>query len=108
MTCDWRIHKSPITNHYLRGVILQENNALDEAVAALKRALYLDPDFVIAYFALGHLQARLGRGREATRSFANARSLLQICAPEAVLPESDGITAGRLLEILNSIEEALT
>jgi chemotaxis protein methyltransferase CheR len=94
-------------HHYLRGVILQEHNALDEAVAALKRALYLDPDFVIAHFALGHLHVRKGRSREAARCFANARSLLRTCAPDAVLPESDGITAGRLREILTSMEEAL-
>jgi chemotaxis protein methyltransferase CheR len=94
-------------HHYLRGVILQEHNALDEAVAALKRALYLEPNFAIAHFVLGHLQVRQGRSREAARCFANARSLASACAPEAVLPEADGITAGRLLEILTSMEEAL-
>lgn len=94
-------------DHYLRGVILQEQGALEEAVAALKRALYLDPDFAVAHFALGHLFLRQNRRRDAARCFANARSLVRTFAPEAVLPESDGITAGRLLEILNSTEEAL-
>ena len=94
-------------HHYLRGVILQEQGALDEAVAALQRALFLDPGFVVAHFALGHLVLRQGRSRGAARGFANARALLQKCAPEAVLPESDGITAGRLLAILTSMEEAL-
>ena len=94
-------------HHYLRGVILQEQHALDEAVAALKRALYLDPDFTIAHFALGHLMQRLSRSSEAARCFANARALLRTCPPEAVLPESDGITAGRLLAILSATEEAL-
>ena len=94
-------------HHYLRGVILQEQAALDEASASLKRALYLDPDFVIAHFALGHLLLRQGRSREAARCFANARSLLRNCASDSVLPESDGITAGRLLAILTSMEEAL-
>ena len=94
-------------HHYLRGAILQEQNAHDDAVAAIKRALFLDPDFVIAHFALGHLLARQGRAREAARSFANARALLRTCAPDAALPESDGITAGRLLETVISMEEAL-
>ena len=94
-------------HHYLRGVILQEQNALDEASTALKRALYLDPDFVIAHFALGHLMLRLGRSGEAVRCFANARLLVRTCAPDAVLPESDGITAGRLLAILTATEEAI-
>ena len=94
-------------HHYLRGVILQEQAALDEAAASLRRALYLDPDFVIAHFTLGHLLMRLGRSRDAARCFANARSLLRDRAPDSVLPESDGITAGRLLEILTSMEEAI-
>ena len=95
-------------HQYLRGVILQEQGALEEAAAAFKRALYLDHDFVIAYFALGHLQLRQGRNREAARSFANARALVRTSPPEAVLPESDGITAGRLLAILSAMEEVLT
>ena len=93
-------------HHYLRGAVLQEQNAFDEAAAAFRRALYLDPDFVIVHFALGHLFQRQGRGRDAARCFANARSLVHDRAPASVLPESDGITAGRLLAILDSMEEA--
>ena len=94
-------------HHYLHGVILQEQAVLDDAVAAFKRALYLDPDFVIAHFALGHLLLRQSRSREAARCFANAHSLLRNCAPDSLPPESDGITAGRLLAILTSMEEAV-
>ena len=94
-------------HHYLRGVILQEQAAIEEAAAAFKRALYLDHDFVVAYFALGHLQLSQGRAREAARCFANARALLRKWAPDAVLPQSDGITAGRLLAILTAMEEVL-
>lgn len=93
-------------HHYLRGAILQEQSAFDEAAAAFRRALYLDPDFAIAHFTLAHLFQRQGRARDAARCFANARSLVLACAPDSVLPESDGITAGRLLAILDSMEEA--
>jgi chemotaxis protein methyltransferase CheR len=94
-------------HHYLRGVILQEQTALEEAATAFKRALYLDPDFVVSHFALGHLRLRQGRNREAARCFGNARSLVRTRPPEAVLPESDGITAGRLLAILAAMDEVL-
>ena len=90
----------------MRGAILQEQSAFDEAAAAFKRALYLDPDFAIAHFTLGHLFLRQGRGREAARCFANASSLLRTRPPDSEVPESDGITAGRLLAILNSMQEA--
>ena len=94
-------------HHYLRGVILQEQGAAASAVTALRRALYLDPDFVLVHFTLGHLLLRQGRQTDARRYFANARALLHTSPPDALLPESEGLTAGRLLAILTSMEEAL-
>ena len=94
-------------HHYLRGVILQELGALDDAAAALRSALYLDHDFILAHFGLGHLLLRQDRNREAARCFANARALLENCAPDSRPPESDGMTAGRLLAILDSMQEVI-
>jgi chemotaxis protein methyltransferase CheR len=86
--------------HYLRATILQEQNQIDEAVASLKRALYLDPNFVLAYVAMGNLALRQENLREAAKSFDNALSLLSAYRPEDMLPESEGITAGRLREVI--------
>ncbi len=86
--------------HYLRGLILQEQGAHEAAVGALRRALYLDPEFILAHFALGNLMRRDGRTRDAVRCFENARTLLRGHAPDSVLPEADGLTAGRLLATL--------
>jgi len=86
--------------HYLRAVILQELGELDEANAALNRALYLDPEFVLAHFSLGHLFLHRENPRSASRCFANAASLLNRLKQEEVLPESEGITVGRLREIV--------
>jgi chemotaxis protein methyltransferase CheR len=66
----------------------------------LQRVLYLQPDFPLAHFALGNL-ARSGlHDDEARRHFANALRLLRACPPDASLPESDGMTAGRLAQII--------
>ncbi|MEO6786988.1 MAG: CheR family methyltransferase [Chthoniobacteraceae bacterium] len=92
--------------HYLRGVILQEKGALAGAREALRRALFLDHNLVVAHFALGNLMRQHGREVEATRSYENARALLQQYAPDAELPESGGITAGRLLAMVESIQDA--
>jgi chemotaxis protein methyltransferase CheR len=94
-------------SHYLRGVILHEQNGIEEAIAAIKRALYLDHDFVVAHFALSNLMLRIGGGREAKRSIENARELLVAHEPDTVLPESDGITAGRMLAMLDSMQEVV-
>ncbi len=91
-------------NHYLRGVILQEQGAPEEAVVSLKRALYLDPGFVVAHFALGNILRRRAC-ESAARHFENALELLRKKPPHEPLPEAEGITAGRLLEIIQSMKE---
>ena len=100
-----RLHAS---HHYLRGVVLLEMGQGDEAIVALRRALYLEADFVIAHFTLGNALQRLGRGRDAERAFSVAERLLKCLPPEALLPESEGLTAGRLLAILTTLREAST
>lgn len=91
--------------HYLRAVILQELGETEEAKRSLQRTLYLNPQFVLAHFALGNLLHGCGKITEATRHFANASSLLRNFQHDDVLPESDGLTAGRLSEIVSSIIE---
>jgi chemotaxis protein methyltransferase CheR len=86
--------------HYLRAMILQEQGALDEAVRSLQRILYLDPNFALAHFTLGTIALQLGRYEGSDKHFENARALLATYTPEEILPESGGITAGRLAEII--------
>jgi chemotaxis protein methyltransferase CheR len=88
--------------HYLLATILQENGRMEEAAGSLRRALYLDPDFVLAHYALGILTRNQEKIRESTRHFKNALSLLDSYKPQQILPESDGMTAGRLKEIIQS------
>lgn len=89
--------------HYLRAVILQELGESQLVRRSLQTVLYLDPGFVLAHFALGNLARRKGMTAEANRHFANASALLGDYQAADVLPESDGLTAGRLGEIITSI-----
>jgi chemotaxis protein methyltransferase CheR len=89
-------------HHYLRAAILIEQGALDEARQALKRALYLDPDFVLAHLALANLARQRSQPGACARHLEIARGLLSARAREELLPESEGITAGRLLEIIEA------
>jgi chemotaxis protein methyltransferase CheR len=88
--------------NYLSAIILQEMNREDEATAALKRTLYLDPNFVLAHFALGTLAQRLGKKDSARKNFKNALTILSSYDPDDILPEADGLTAGRLKEIIRA------
>jgi chemotaxis protein methyltransferase CheR len=60
----------------------------------------LDPDFVLAHFALGNLARNEGKFREADRHFEHALALTRAQPHDEILPESEGITAGRLSEII--------
>jgi len=90
-------------SHYLLSIILLEQGQLAEATAALKRALYIDHDFVLAHFALGNLNRQTGRKKDSERDFANALHLLEKRDPHEVLPEAEGMTAGRLAEIIRAM-----
>ncbi|MBI5888040.1 MAG: tetratricopeptide repeat protein [Deltaproteobacteria bacterium] len=89
--------------HYLRATILQEEGRLQDAVEELKRALYLDHGFVLAYFVLGSIFLKLGDEQAGARNLKNALEILSAFSPDAIIPESEGITAGRLVEIISSM-----
>ena len=88
--------------HFLRAEVLLEQGSLEEARRSLERVLYLDPDFVLAHFLIGHIALRQARGLEARRHFENVLSLVKAYAPGELLPESEGMTAGRVEEIVRS------
>ena len=88
--------------HYLLGAILKELGRGPEAALAYKRTLYLDPDFVLAQFALGNLFRDQHKPREAAKHFGNALLILARHPADDVLPEADGMTTGRLMEIIRS------
>lgn len=88
--------------HYLHALISEERGQLEGAKAALRRAVYLDPGFVLARFALGRLCERQGDARGAGRHFAQALRLLGPEASATVLRGADGLSARRLGEVLQA------
>jgi chemotaxis protein methyltransferase CheR len=86
--------------HYLRASILQEQSSIPEAILALKQAVYAEPQFVLGHFALGNLALKHGRLKESEKYFENVLLLLARYEPEDVVPESEGLSAGRLREMI--------
>lgn len=97
--------KSAAELRYLLAAILAEQGEIPAAIGGFRQALYLDPDFVLAHFALGHLYRRIGQATRAGQHFANTRRLLADTPADAALPQADGLTASRLLAILDSTEQ---
>jgi chemotaxis protein methyltransferase CheR len=87
---------------YLKATILQELNREEEAIESLKRSIYLDPDSAPAHFILGNLAMRSGDASTGMRCFKNAQALLSTRGDEEILPESEGLTAGRFREIISA------
>jgi len=94
-------------HYYLLASIEQEQGHAEAAVCSLRRALYLDSGFVLAQFALANIELSQGRRREGERHFANTLAMLRTHAHDEILPESEGLTAGRLIEIITSVLASL-
>jgi chemotaxis protein methyltransferase CheR len=92
--------KTDSVAHYVHAVVLQEMGESEAARGSLQRAVYLQPGFALAHFVLGNLARADARTAEANKHFANALHVLRGSPPDALLPESDGMTAGRLAEII--------
>lgn len=95
-----KLDKLDPASHYLYATIQAEQEQPDAATASLKRALYLDRNFAVAHFALGNLVQRQGKAAEARKHFENTLAVLAAYRNDELLPEADGMTAGRLTEIV--------
>lgn len=89
-------------SRYLLALIKIEQQRPDDAIAALKKAIYLEPDFVVAHFTLANLYRRKSKRHEADRHLNNALLALRGFRPEEELPESEGMTAGNLIEMITA------
>jgi chemotaxis protein methyltransferase CheR len=90
--------------YYLWASVLQEQGSLEQAAALLRNALYLDPNSALAHFALGSIALRQGKRGESAKHFKNTITALAGYAREDMLPESGGLTAGGLAELVQRSE----
>ncbi len=93
--------------YYLQATILLELGRTHEAETSLQRALYIDQEFAIAHFSLSHLFKSKNKFKEAAKHLQKARSLLSVLQQDTVPPESEGMTAGRLIEVIHAMEIVL-
>lgn len=92
-------------NYYLLATIVMEKDLVEEAVSLLKRALYLDPHFALANFVLANLLMRSGKRKMSKKYLDNAFNLVSVRNSDEIVPESEGITAGRLLDIISAMKQ---
>ena len=90
--------------HYLLATVYGEQGKVKEAVSSLVNTLFLDPDFALGHFLLGNIHLRNGSKSESSKHFSNAIKSLSKSEPNEIIAESDGLTVGRLLEMIKSIK----
>ncbi len=85
--------------HFYGGLIDQAQEHPAKAEASFQKALYLEPDFIMARYHLG--LARLARGHSAAgrKAIAVAASMAGTLAADVRLQEGAGLTAGELREL---------
>lgn len=94
--------------YYVLSMIYIEGNNDVKAAHALRQAIFLEPGMVLAQYMLGRIYQRQERYLQAEVHLSNARALLAKLSPEILLDNAGGLTAGRLLEILESMPSAGT
>jgi chemotaxis protein methyltransferase CheR len=86
--------------HHLRGLALQEAGRLDDALAALRRSVFLDPGSVLAQVALADLLERQGEPARARSALRAAAALLGDGDPGDPVPGHDELAIGRVRELV--------
>ena len=89
-------------HYYLRATILQEQGNSKTPPPILGRPSTWIRTSCHAHLLLGNLALHRGKREESVRHFRNAFELLRQRLPGEVVPGAEGLTAGRLMEIIRS------
>ena len=89
--------------HYTQSLICQAEGDLDGAIEALKKTIYLDPEFVLGYFNLANLYRARAQPKLARRHQAEAVRLVAGMDGETEVPGSDGLNAEQLMSMMEGL-----
>jgi len=101
-TCNELIESNKLSSssYFLRASIYQELQNSEEAISSLKKAVYLEPDFIMGHFALGNIFINQGKEKNAIRHFNNVIDLVKNKMDDEILSESDGLPVKYIREIV--------
>jgi len=89
--------------YYLRATIQQELGEEGAASISLRQAIFLEPGFVLAHFALGNIHRQSGDQEQAKKCFQQVVKLLGTVDSAHEIQDSDGLMAGQLMTIVKSL-----
>ena len=106
--CERALQADPLRAeaHHCRALIALEEGNPELAGEHLRKALYLEPNHLAAHFSLATLYRRLGQNQKALLHGNQAIRLASSLPPEQSVPEADGLTAGRMVTMLQVLLDA--
>jgi chemotaxis protein methyltransferase CheR len=98
--CREAIREDPLSlqAHYVLALVLQHQGELKAAIEAMRRVVYIDRTYILGHFGLADLYRGSNQIPQALKSLDNARRLLEARSGPELVPDSGGITFGRLQE----------
>lgn len=101
------LHKAEAKNnlnpqlYYLRALIYREMHQIDDAFASLRKALYCNPNFVMAHYLMGELQEANGAMRDAKREWRLAMAALANRQPTEMVAGEDDLSVDMLRGLID-------
>jgi chemotaxis protein methyltransferase CheR len=93
--------------YYHRAILHEAQNNTEQAIGALRQALYLNPDDIMAQFTIANLFKKTGKTTRARRHLKIAQRLLLRNNDEDLVPDSDGLTAGALTRLIHDLSKKM-
>lgn len=95
-------HQAGPDHFYFVATIFSEMEEDQKAIEHLKKALYLDPHHLLSHYLTGRILKKLNNRKSAARHLNNALELLSAFQPDHLISDADGLTAGRLRQMVMS------
>jgi chemotaxis protein methyltransferase CheR len=88
--------------YHAKALIAMEAGNRRDAIQNLRRALYLQPDSIIAHYLMGTVLSAEGKQRAASRQFEITMRFLVLLEDDEIVPESEGWSAACLRASVSS------
>ncbi len=89
--------------YYLYASFLNEQNDLQESENILKKAIYLNNKHILSHLMLGDIFLKEDKKQLAIKQYGTVVDLLEEYDAHEIVPESEGITAGRIKALAESM-----
>ncbi len=84
--------------YYILGTIYYEDNRVEDAISALQKAVFLEPNNALCHYLLGNIYLTMGVNKESERSFRTVNRILSEMSNDDFLDTYDNITVQQLRE----------